>query len=89
MPNVLKKFSYDIREIEHHTKLCHESRLNDLKLLAKVSVLILSFMSVERFILIAAPLKCHRAMTSQETSLSMIVIWVTGFILAIVPGLFS
>ncbi|XP_014488509.1 PREDICTED: relaxin receptor 1 [Dinoponera quadriceps] len=52
---------------------------------SEVSVLILSFMSVERFILIAAPLKCHRAMTSQAASLSMIVIWVIGLILAVVP----
>ncbi|XP_024886287.1 relaxin receptor 1 isoform X1 [Temnothorax curvispinosus] len=52
---------------------------------SEVSVLILSFMSVERFILIAAPLKCHRAMTSQAASSSMIVIWIVGFIIALVP----
>ncbi|KAL6254455.1 hypothetical protein P5V15_014525 [Pogonomyrmex californicus] len=52
---------------------------------SEVSVLILSFMSVERFILIAAPLKCHRAMTSQAASSSMIVIWIIGLILALVP----
>ncbi|XP_067206385.1 relaxin receptor 1 isoform X3 [Linepithema humile] len=52
---------------------------------SEVSVLILSFMSVERFILIAAPLKRHQAMTSQAARSSMIVIWIVGFILALVP----
>ncbi|XP_026823955.1 relaxin receptor 1 isoform X2 [Ooceraea biroi] len=52
---------------------------------SEVSVLILSFMSVERFILIAAPLKCHRAMTSQTAASSMIVIWIIGLVLAVVP----
>ncbi|XP_077261371.1 leucine-rich repeat-containing G protein-coupled receptor 3 isoform X4 [Temnothorax americanus] len=52
---------------------------------SEVSVLILSFMSVERFILIAAPLKCHRAMTSQAASSSMIVIWIVGLVIALVP----
>ncbi|KAM0735136.1 Relaxin receptor 1 [Formica fusca] len=52
---------------------------------SEVSVLILSFMSVERFILIAAPLKGHRAMTFQAASSSMIVIWIIGFILALMP----
>ncbi|XP_036141696.1 relaxin receptor 1 [Monomorium pharaonis] len=52
---------------------------------SEVSVLILSFMSVERFILISAPLKCHRAMTSQAASSSMIVIWIVGLIIALVP----
>lgn len=66
-----------------------EIKVDDCKLLGKVSVLILSFMSVERFILIAAPLKCHRAMTSQAASSSMIVIWIVGLIIALVPGLFT
>ncbi|EFN81134.1 Relaxin receptor 1 [Harpegnathos saltator] len=54
---------------------------------ARVSVLILSFMSVERFVLITAPLRRHRAMTSQAAFLSMIVIWVAGLILAIMPAI--
>ncbi|KAG7201394.1 hypothetical protein KM043_004156 [Ampulex compressa] len=54
---------------------------------SEVSVLILSFMSVERFMLIAAPLKGHRAMTPQTASSSMIVIWVIGIILALVPAI--
>ncbi|KAG5326923.1 RXFP1 protein, partial [Acromyrmex heyeri] len=52
---------------------------------SEVSMLILSFMSVERFILIAAPLKCHRAMTSQAAASSMIVIWIVGLIIALAP----
>ncbi|XP_050448592.1 relaxin receptor 1 isoform X2 [Cataglyphis hispanica] len=52
---------------------------------SEVSVFILSFMSVERFILIAAPLKGHRTMTFQAASSSMIVIWIIGFILALMP----
>ncbi|KYQ51006.1 Relaxin receptor 1 [Trachymyrmex zeteki] len=52
---------------------------------SEVSVLILSFMSVERFILIAAPLKCHHAMTSQAAASSMIVIWIFGLIIALAP----
>ncbi|KYN34437.1 Relaxin receptor 1 [Trachymyrmex septentrionalis] len=52
---------------------------------SEVSMLILSFMSVERFILIAAPLKCHHAMTSQAAASSMIVIWIVGFIIALAP----
>ncbi|KYN28426.1 Relaxin receptor 1 [Trachymyrmex cornetzi] len=52
---------------------------------SEVSMLILSFMSVERFILIAAPLKCHHAMTSQAAASSMIVIWIGGLIIALAP----
>ncbi|KYM83432.1 Relaxin receptor 1 [Atta colombica] len=52
---------------------------------SEVSMLILSFMSVERFILIAAPLKCHHAMTSQAAASSMIVIWIVGLIIALAP----
>ncbi|XP_076622145.1 leucine-rich repeat-containing G protein-coupled receptor 3 [Colletes latitarsis] len=51
----------------------------------EVSVLILSFMSVERYMLIAAPLKGHRAMTPQTASASMIIIWIIGVTLAFVP----
>lgn len=49
-------------------------------------MLILSFMSVERFVLIAAPLKGHRAMRPQTAAASMMFIWITGFILAVIPG---
>ncbi|XP_076391947.1 leucine-rich repeat-containing G protein-coupled receptor 3 isoform X1 [Megachile rotundata] len=51
----------------------------------EVSVLILSFMSLERYMLIAAPLKGHRTMTPQTASASMIIIWIIGITLALVP----
>ncbi|XP_047351478.1 relaxin receptor 1 isoform X3 [Vespa velutina] len=52
---------------------------------SEVSVLILSFMSVERFVLIAAPLKGHHAMRPLTAAASMMFIWITGFILAVIP----
>ncbi|KAL2727151.1 relaxin receptor 1 isoform X1 [Vespula squamosa] len=52
---------------------------------SEVSVLILSFMSVERFVLIAAPLKGYCAMRPQTAAASMMFIWITGFILAVIP----
>lgn len=52
---------------------------------SEVSVLILSFMSVERFMLIAAPLRGHRAMTPQAASASMTIIWIIGITLALIP----
>lgn len=55
----------------------------------KVSVLILSFMSMERYVLIAAPLKGHRTMTPQTASTSVIIIWIIGITLALAPGSFS
>ncbi|XP_076178217.1 leucine-rich repeat-containing G protein-coupled receptor 3 [Ptiloglossa arizonensis] len=51
----------------------------------EVSVLILSFMSMERYMLIAAPLKGHRTMTPQTAFASMIIIWIIGITLALVP----
>ncbi|KAK9305298.1 hypothetical protein QLX08_003651 [Tetragonisca angustula] len=51
----------------------------------EVSVLILSFMSVERYMLIAAPLKGHRTMTPQTAFASVIIIWITGIALALMP----
>ncbi|CAK9830750.1 Relaxin receptor 1 [Anthophora retusa] len=51
----------------------------------EVSVLILSFMSLERYMLIVAPLKGHRTMTPQTASASMIIIWIIGITLAVVP----
>ncbi|XP_012246611.1 relaxin receptor 1 [Bombus impatiens] len=51
----------------------------------EVSVLILSFMSLERYMLIAAPLKGHRTMTPHTATASMIIIWITGITLALVP----
>ncbi|XP_051170282.1 relaxin receptor 1 isoform X2 [Leptopilina boulardi] len=54
---------------------------------SEVSVLILSFMSVERFMLIAAPLKKHRALSPQAASSSMIIVWITGITLALIPAI--
>ncbi|XP_017875366.1 relaxin receptor 1 [Ceratina calcarata] len=51
----------------------------------EVSVLILSFMSLERYVLIVAPLKGHRTATPRTTSVSMMIIWIIGIILALVP----
>nr|XP_031841954.1 relaxin receptor 1-like isoform X1 [Nomia melanderi] len=51
----------------------------------EVSVLILSFMSLERYMLIVAPLKGHRTMTPQAASATMIVTWIIGVTLALVP----
>ncbi|XP_016918115.2 relaxin receptor 1 isoform X1 [Apis cerana] len=51
----------------------------------EVSVLILSFMSMERYVLIAAPLKGHRTMTPQTASTSVIIIWIIGITLALAP----
>ncbi|XP_046602018.1 relaxin receptor 1 isoform X2 [Neodiprion lecontei] len=52
---------------------------------SEVSVLILSFMSVERFVLIASPLKINRPLTARNAYSSMIVIWVVGVIVALIP----
>ncbi|KAI4501344.1 hypothetical protein M0802_003717 [Mischocyttarus mexicanus] len=52
---------------------------------SEVSVLILSFMSCERFVLIAAPLKGHHAMKPQTATASIMFIWIIGFILAVIP----
>ncbi|XP_043486966.1 LOW QUALITY PROTEIN: relaxin receptor 1-like [Polistes fuscatus] len=52
---------------------------------SEVSVLILSFMSCERFVLIAAPLKGHHAMKPQTATASIMIIWIIGFILAVIP----
>lgn len=43
-------------------------------------------MSLERYMLIAAPLKGHRTMTPHTAIASMIIIWITGITLALVPG---
>ncbi|XP_015113495.1 relaxin receptor 1 [Diachasma alloeum] len=55
---------------------------------SEVSVLILSFMSIERFILIAAPLKGQqRSLTPQTAGFSMIFIWMSGIVLALIPAI--
>lgn len=55
---------------------------------SEVSVLILSFMSIERFILIAAPLKGQKhALTGKTTAKAMCGIWIIGIILALIPAI--
>lgn len=56
---------------------------------SEVSVLILSFMSIERFLLIAAPLRRQqRMLTASTAKFSMIIIWIIGIIIASLPGKF-
>lgn len=45
-------------------------------------------MSVERFIIIVAPLKGYCTVTPQTAGSSMIVVWLIGIILALIPGEF-
>ncbi|KAJ8678751.1 hypothetical protein QAD02_014538, partial [Eretmocerus hayati] len=52
---------------------------------SEVSVLILVFISVERFMLIASPLKGHRAINRQTAVTSMIIVWTIGFAFALFP----
>ncbi|OXU18362.1 hypothetical protein TSAR_016838 [Trichomalopsis sarcophagae] len=54
---------------------------------SEVSVLILSFMSIERYMLIVAPLKGHRAVTPQTAASSMIIVWLIGITLAVIPAI--
>jgi len=50
-------------------------------------MLILAFMSLERFLLIADPFRGHRSIGSRVMWLSLICIWITGVGLAVVPVL--
>nr|CAD7455474.1 unnamed protein product [Timema tahoe] len=52
----------------------------------RVSVFILVFMSMERFLLIAIPFGTHQTMTSKTAVSWLSFIWVVGFSLAAVPG---
>lgn len=53
---------------------------------SEVSLLILAFMSVERFLLIADPFGGHRRLTTQNVFIILFTIWVFGLMLAIVPS---
>lgn len=53
---------------------------------AEVSLLILAFMSVERFLLIADPFGGHRRLTTQNVFIILLTIWIFGLMLAIVPS---
>ncbi len=53
---------------------------------AEVSVLILTFMSIERFLLIAAPFNVHRIkFDTKNVILSLFIIWIFGLFIAILP----
>lgn len=53
----------------------------------EVSVLILSFMSIERYIVIAAPFKeAPNYFTCRNVTTSMIIIWIIGILLSVIPG---
>lgn len=53
---------------------------------SEVSLLILTFISIERFLLIADPFGGHRRLTTQNVLLCMFTIWLIGLTIAIVPG---
>lgn len=52
---------------------------------AEVSLLILTFMSVERFLLIAHPFRIQRNLSSRSLWTALISIWMLGFALAVMP----
>ncbi|XP_030374368.1 relaxin receptor 2 [Scaptodrosophila lebanonensis] len=54
---------------------------------SEVSMLILAFMSLERFLLIADPFKGHRSISVRIICLSLLCIWFTGVGLAVTPVL--
>jgi relaxin family peptide receptor 2 len=51
---------------------------------SEVSILILTFMSIERFLLISDPLG-HRKIGTKNVILSLYIIWILGFFIAIFP----
>lgn len=53
---------------------------------SEVSLLILTFISIERFLLIADPFGGHRRLTTQNVLLCLFTIWLIGITIAIVPG---
>ncbi|XP_021942766.1 relaxin receptor 1 isoform X2 [Zootermopsis nevadensis] len=55
---------------------------------SEVSVLILVFLSMERFLLIAVPLGGHQNMSMKTTCLSLSVIWTAGLSFASIPVLY-
>lgn len=53
---------------------------------SEVSLLILTFISIERFLLIADPFGGHRKLTTQNVFLCLFTIWMIGILIAIIPG---
>lgn len=54
---------------------------------SEVSLLILTFISVERFLLIAGPFGGRRRLTSHNVFLCLFIIWLIGIAIAIIPGI--
>ncbi len=53
---------------------------------SEVSMLILAFMSIERFFLIADPFGGHRHLNTENILMSLFVIWILGLSIAVLPG---
>lgn len=56
---------------------------------SEVSMLILAFMSIERFLLIADPFGGHRHLNSENIMMSLFIIWIAGLAIAVFPGKFN
>uniref|UniRef100_A0A1B0GFD1 G-protein coupled receptors family 1 profile domain-containing protein n=1 Tax=Glossina morsitans morsitans TaxID=37546 RepID=A0A1B0GFD1_GLOMM len=52
---------------------------------SEVSLLILAFMSLERFLLIADPFRGHHRISSKTIFITLIIIWIMGASLAVAP----
>lgn len=53
---------------------------------SEVSVLLLAFMSVDRFLLIAIPFGRYSSVTAKEAHLLLTCIWFVGIGIAVIPG---
>lgn len=53
---------------------------------SEVSLMILTFISIERFLLIAGPFGGRKQLTTENVSLCLFIIWVIGVSIAIIPG---
>lgn len=53
---------------------------------SEVSVLLLVFMTIDRFLLIAIPFGRHSALNARDTSLTLACIWLIGIGIAVIPG---
>lgn len=52
-------------------------------------MLILAFLSLERFLLIAVPFSGHQKLNLSTATYSLTVIWMVGVIIAVAPGTVS
>lgn len=75
-------------EISQFTNIfmCHMISSTFKTIFFQVSMLILAFMSVERFLLIVNPLSGYARLNSISARKTMIIIWCTGIVLAILPS---